>query len=154
MLKGLLDIVGFGSERKEMLEVVSVPVEVPVRAVANIDPRLFVKTGKRGKTVFMKSPCVGECAGCDKQFKPVPYEGQTYCLKYSVPKAMWTGLNSNGLLKTCLVQSKPKPDEKDPNFKLNPLKASKRGVSQSSVPSATGSKEAKGKKKVERRDSR
>ncbi len=108
-----------------------------------MDPRL---TYKIGKNEFMKSPCVGECAGCEKQFKPVPYEGQTFCLTYSEPAAKWTR-------KTCPFMYVLKP-EKDQ--KINPIKASKRGVKFSvvaSVAAATGSKESK-KKKTERRDSR
>lgn len=131
---------------------------VPEKAIegSHIDPRLIVRTGKRGKTVSIKSPCVPECAGCDKQFKPTPYEGKKYCetntdpknvdpiycKMYTDPGAMWKGLNINGKPKTCLVQVKPKA-EKEEKKPLNPLKASKRHVSQISV--ATGSKES-GKK--------
>jgi hypothetical protein len=94
-----------------------------------IDPRLIVKIGKE---TIMRNPCVGECAGCPKQFKPTPYEGKTYCEVYLWPAAKWTG-------KTCPFLYKPKP-ESESGRKVNPLKASKRGVSQQVAPAA-GSKE-------------
>ena len=127
-------------------EGVEVPVvEVPAKAVENIDPRLIVKTGKRGKTVFMKSPCVGECTSCPKQFTPNPPEdGKTFCLVYPNPATKWTG-------KICPFMYKP-PAEKEQ--KINPAKASRRMVRQASpVAAITGSKET-AKKKTERRDSR
>ncbi len=120
---------------KKSAEVPVVSIEVPARAVENIDPRLIVKTGKRGKTVFMKSPCVPECAGCSKQFKPVlPEDGKIFCLAYPEPMAKWTG-------KTCPFLYAPKSEKEQ---RINPIKASRRGVSQ--VAKATGSKEAQRKK--------
>ncbi len=114
-----------------------------------MDPRLVVKLGKRGKMMAVKSPCVDKCAGCPKQFTPVPPEdGKTFCRVYLEPAAKWTG-------KICPFMYKPEPEEEQK--KLNPLKASRRGVKQTSqVAIATGSKELpkKNKKKSERRDSR
>ncbi len=106
-------------------------------------------TYKIGKQEFVKSPCVGECAiaECPKRFTPVPSEdGKTFCLTYVKPAAMWAG-------KTCPVVYKPEVEKQQ---KMNPLKASKRGIKSSVVAvvsAATGSKES-GKKKMERRDSR
>lgn len=106
------------------------PIEVPRKAVeeSHIDPRLIVKLGKRGKTVFMKSPCEPECAGCDQRFKPMPPdEGKEYCKKYPFPKKMWAGLNPDGKPKTCLARVEVKVGKKEEGRKpLNPLKASKR----------------------------
>ena len=99
----------------------------------DLDPRLLVKIGNL--TINMKSPCIGECAGCPKQFKPTPYEGKTYCEVYIWPAAKWSG-------KTCPFMYKPK-EEKEKN--LNPLKASKRRVKRSAVAAATGSKESRSK---------
>lgn len=146
-----------------------VPVEVPAKTVKGsaIDPRLVVKTGKRGKTVFMKTPCVVECAGCPKQFTPNPPEdGKTFCSQYPNPAALWTGLNQKGEPKTCPGKWEPKKGTEE-KFKVNPLKASKRGAGASKTPTAevavaTNSKEARKRKKanqkknqnVERRDSR
>lgn len=113
-----------------------------------MDPRLIVKLGKRGKTSVVKLPCPGECAGCDKQFKPVPFEGKKYCLAYIDPQAKWTS-------KTCPFMYKPEPEKEQ---KINPIKASRRRVKQaSSVTVAAGSKESDKKKKgkkMERSDSR
>lgn len=83
-----------------------------------MDPRLIMKIGKE---TVMKNPCVGECAGCPKQFKPAPYEGKTYCEVYPWPAAKWNG-------KTCPFMYKPKPEAENER-KVNPLKASKRGIS-------------------------
>lgn len=94
----------------------------------DIDPRLVVKIGKE---VILRNPCVGECAGCPKQFKPVPYEGKTYCEVYLQPAAKWTG-------KTCPFIYKPRP-EIESGRKINPLKASKRKVSRVAI--NAGSKE-------------
>lgn len=114
-----------------------------------MDPRMIYKIGKQE---LMKSPCVGECGGCSKQFKPTPYEGKTFCLAYPMPSVKWTGFNIEGKPKTCPFMKKP---EKEGEVKINPLKASKRGIKQASqvVVAATGSKES-GKKKTERRDFR
>jgi len=91
---------------------------------------------KIGKQEFVKSPCVGECAGCSKQFKPVPPEdGKTFCLTYLEPAARWTG-------KTCSFMYAPKPEKEQ---KMNPIKASKRGIKSpivATVAAATGSKES------------
>ncbi len=110
-----------------------------------MDPRLTYKIGRQE---FVKSPCVKEkCVGCPKQFEPVPFEGELYCKTYISPEAKW----SNG--KTCPFMYVLKPEKEQ---KMNPIKASKRGVKFSvvaSVSAATGSKES-GKKKTERRDSR
>ena len=123
-----------------------------------MDPRLIVKTGKREKMTFIKSPCVGECAGCPKQFKPVPPEdGKTFCLVYPEPAAKWAGLNSDGKPKTCPFMYKAKAEKEQ---KINPIKASRRRIKQASpvtaVSGATDSKESKkkNKEKAERRDSR
>ncbi len=113
-----------------------------------MDPRLVVKFGKRGKMTAVKSPCVDKCAGCPKQFTPVPPEdGKTFCRAYLKPAARWTG-------KICPLMYKPEPEKEQK--KLNPLKASRRGAKQpSQVAIATGSKKAgKKNKKAERRDSR
>jgi hypothetical protein len=162
----------FGKRSKELKvesidnvpwEPIEVPrkVKVPEKAVKNIDQRLIVKTGKKGKTVFMKTPCVIECAGCDKQFDPTPPEGgKSFCKVYSDPRAMWAGLNHKGEPKTCLGVCKPKAEKEETKpKKLNPLKASKREAKQTpitDVSGATSSKESrkKNKKKKERRDSR
>ncbi len=112
-----------------------------------MDPRLIVKIGKRGKETIIKSPCVGECAGCQKQFKPVPCEGKMYCLAYINPQAKWTD-------KTCPFMYKPEFEKEQ---KINPIKASRRRIKQASpVAAATGSKETakKNQEKTERRDSR
>lgn len=121
-----------------------------------MDPRLIVKTGKRGKTTFLKSPCVGECAGCQKQFKSAPPEdGKTFCLVYPEPAAKWAGLNSDGEPKTCPFMYKTKAEKEQ---KINPIKASRRRIRQTVIPvaPATGSKESekKNKEKTERRDPR
>jgi len=127
-----------------------------------MDPRLIVKTGKKGKTTFIKSPCVGECAGCPKQFKPVPPEdGKTFCLVYPEPAAKWAGLNSDGKPKTCPFMYKAKAEKEQ---KINPIKASRRRIKQTSPVTVTAvpepvqksSKESKkkNKEKAERRDSR
>ncbi|MDP1629497.1 MAG: PxxKW family cysteine-rich protein [bacterium] len=86
-----------------------------------------------GKETIMKNPCVGECAGCPKQFKPTPYEGKTYCEAYPWPAVKWSG-------KICPFMYKPVAEKEQ---KLNPVKASRRRVSQVSV--ATGSKESRKK---------
>ncbi|MDP3052137.1 MAG: PxxKW family cysteine-rich protein [bacterium] len=101
-----------------------------------MNSRLIVKIGKQE---FMKSFCVGECAGCPKQFTPVPSEdGKTFCRAYLDPATKWTG-------KTCPFMYKS-PVEKEQ--KINPAKASRRMVRRASqvVAVATGSKES-GKKK-------
>ena len=101
-----------------------------------MDPRLTYKIGKQE---FVKSPCVGECAGCSKQFKPITSEdGKIFCLAYPEPAAKWTG-------KTCPFMYAPKPEKEQ---KINPIKASKRGIKFSvvaAVASATGSKESQRK---------
>lgn len=78
-----------------------------------IDQRLFVKIGK---DTIVREPCVGECAGCQKQFRPTPYEGKIYCEVYPWPATKWAG-------KTCPFMYKPKAERE---AKINPLKASKR----------------------------
>ncbi len=119
-----------------------------------MDERL---TYKIGKNEFVKFPCVGECAiaECPKQFTPVPPEdGKTFCLAYPKPADKWIGLNPmTGKPKKCPVVYKPEFEEA---HKLNPVKASRRGIKSLvsvAVAAATGSKES-GKKKTERRDSR
>jgi hypothetical protein len=142
-----------GFSKKESKEVPI--VEVPKKVVENVDPRLIVKTGKRGKTVFMKSPCVPECAGCDKRFTPIPPdEGKEYCKEYPFPEKMWAGLNAKGKSKTCLALYEPKPEKEKDDKRLNPLKASKRKMSQSRVAVVTQEATPKKKNKKERRDSR
>lgn len=111
-----------------------------------MDPKLMYKFGKKE---LVKAPCVGECAGCPKQFRPVPPEdGKTFCLTYLNPQAKWTA-------KTCPFMYVPKPEKEQ---KINPIKTSRRQIKQAAIPvaAATGSKESekKNKEKMERRDSR
>lgn len=108
-----------------------------------MDSRLMLFNGKE----LVKSPCVGECAGCEKSFKPIPFEGKRYCRTYLYPAVKWTGLNPEGEPKTCFFMRKPKAEKEQ---KINPAKASRRRIKQASpvtaVSAVTGSKESKKKK--------
>lgn len=138
----------------------SASAEIPLGKAAEIavgmDPRLIYRertskkerqrTGQKEK-IYFRHPCVPECADCLNQFKPKPYEGKEYCETYLEPadhfRAPVDGRPETGKVCPFSKLAKPKDDGKDSNFKLNPLKASKRGVSQ--VSAATGSRET-GKK--------
>jgi len=65
-------------------------------------------------------PIVESCKGCDRM---VEYPAGTYCKTYCEPSAKWT----KGV---CNFASHIKKEVKEDNFKLNPLKASKRNLSQ------------------------
>lgn len=148
----------FGKKKEVLESELEGATPIPEKAIEGsvIDPRLIVRLGKKGKTIVLKNPCDSEkCLGCPQQFTPTPPEdGKKFCRKYINPKALWEGLNSEGKPKTCPFMYKP-PVEKEQ--KINPIKASRRRVKQTSViPAATGSKESgkKNKKKMERIDSR
>jgi hypothetical protein len=65
-------------------------------------------------------PIVESCKGCDRV---VTYEAGSYCKTYCEPSLKWT----KG---TCNFATHIKKEVKEDTFKLNPLKASKRNVSQ------------------------
>ncbi len=65
-------------------------------------------------------PVVESCKGCDRV---VVYEAGSYCKTYSEPSTKW----AKG---SCNFATHLKKEVKEDNFKLNPLKASKRNVSQ------------------------
>jgi hypothetical protein len=88
-----------------------------------------IKTGT--ECIFMKKngcsynggrcyPIVESCKGCDRV---VAYESGSYCKTYCEPSIKW----GKG---TCNFATHIKKEVKEDNFKLNPLKASKRNVSQ------------------------
>ncbi len=83
-----------------------------------MDSRLIAKFGRE---TLIKSSCVEKCAGCPKQFTPDPPEegGKTFCLVYLNPAAKWP------VGKTCPFMYVIKVEEER---KVNPLKASKRGI--------------------------
>jgi hypothetical protein len=65
-------------------------------------------------------PVVESCKGCDRV---VAFEAGPYCKTYSEPALKW----AKG---PCNFATHIKKEVKEDNFKLNPLKASKRNVSQ------------------------
>ncbi len=65
-------------------------------------------------------PIVESCKGCDRV---VTFEAGPYCKTYSEPALKW----AKG---SCNFATHIKKEVKEDNFKLNPLKASKRNVSQ------------------------
>jgi len=96
-----------------------------------MDERLVFKIGKQE---FVRLPIVGECATaeCPKRFTPVPPEdGKTFCQAYLKPATMWMGKN-------CPLAYKPEIEEA---HKMNPVKASKRGIKFPTFAEAIGRKE-------------
>jgi len=65
-------------------------------------------------------PIVESCKGCNRV---VTYEVGSYCKTYCEPSIKW----AKG---SCNFATHVKKEIKEDNFKLNPLKASKRNVSQ------------------------
>ena len=65
-------------------------------------------------------PIVESCKGCDRVAE---FEAGSYCKTYCEPSTKWT----KG---PCNFATHIKKEVKEDNFKLNPLKASKRGISQ------------------------
>ena len=65
-------------------------------------------------------PIVESCKGCERA---IEYTAGMYCKTYCEPSIKWT----KG---ACTFATHIKKEVKEDNFKLNPLKASKRNVSQ------------------------
>jgi len=65
-------------------------------------------------------PIIDSCKGCDRV---VAFEAGVYCKSYSAPSIKWV----NG---PCSLATHVKKEIKQDRFKLNPLKASKRNISQ------------------------
>jgi len=63
-------------------------------------------------------PIIDKCQGCAKV---VDVEGQKYCLTYPYPEAKW----QSGI---CVMATHVKRNVEEIKQKINPLKASKRGV--------------------------
>jgi hypothetical protein len=67
---------------------------------------------------YIKEPVVEQCEGCGKSFS---HNDVAICSVYLVPESKWRN-NMN-----CPMATHIKKDVKKDDFKLNPLKASKRG---------------------------
>ena len=88
-----------------------------------------IKTGT--ECIFMKKngcsynggrcyPIVESCKGCDRV---VEFSTGSYCKTYCEPSIKWAKA-------PCNFATHVKKEVKEDTFKLNPLKASKRGISQ------------------------
>ena len=66
---------------------------------------------------FTREPIVEKCEGCGKS---LPEAGAQVCSVYLIPSSKWR-------IGKCPMATHIKKEIKDDAFKLNPLKASKRG---------------------------